>query len=39
VLILHNGRIVEHGLRTTLISDTNSLFAGLVKRGLQEELA
>jgi ABC-type multidrug transport system fused ATPase/permease subunit len=38
VLILSNGRIVEHGARALLVDDANSLFSGLLKRGLQEEL-
>jgi len=38
ILILNNGRIVEHGQRALLVEDEDSLYSGLVRRGRHEEL-
>ena len=39
ILILENGRSLEHGLRTNLANDPNSRLAHLLQTGLQEVLA
>lgn len=39
VVILDQGRVVEHGPRTALVADTSSRFAELLRTGLQEVLA
>lgn len=39
IMILENGRILEHGDRRALVADTNSRFAHLLKVGLDEVLA
>ncbi len=38
ILILENGRSLEHGVRTVLANDPNSRFAQLLRTGLQEVL-
>lgn len=39
ILILDDGRIVEHGARVDLIDDPNSRFSGLMKTGMTEVLS
>ncbi len=39
ILILEDGRVVEHGERTVLTSDESSRFAGLMRTGMEELLA
>ena len=39
ILILENGRVVEHGARATLAADDGSRFAGLLRTGIEELLA
>ena len=39
ILILENGRQVEYGERQALASDAGSLFARLLRTGLEEALA
>lgn len=39
ILILENGRILEHGSRIALAADPNSRFAHLLRTGLEEVLA
>ncbi len=38
VMILHDGRVSEHGIRAQLASDPNSQFAHLLQTGLEEVL-
>ena len=38
IMILKDGRIAEHGPRPTLVEDPNSLFASLLRTGLEEAL-
>lgn len=38
ILVLHEGRIVEHGSRAMLASDTTSRFASLLRTGMEEVL-
>ncbi len=39
ILILEDGRVVEHGDRATLAADEDSRFAGLLRTGIEELLA
>ena len=39
ILILENGRLIEHGERMRLRDDPDSRFAHLLRSGLQETLA
>jgi ABC-type multidrug transport system fused ATPase/permease subunit len=39
IMILEDGRIVEHGTRVALMSDAGARFAGLLRTGLEEVLA
>jgi len=39
ILILSNGRMLEHGARTDLTRDPESQFSGLLRTGLEEALA
>ncbi|MCA9972591.1 MAG: hypothetical protein KC425_20360 [Anaerolineales bacterium] len=39
ILILGDGRILEHGLRVALAANPNSHFAGLLRTGMAEVLA
>ena len=39
IMILDDGRIIEHGARATLVADPTSHFYGLLKTGLEEAFA
>jgi ATP-binding cassette, subfamily B, bacterial len=39
IVILENGRVIEHGEREALVADPESRFAQLLQVGLEEALA